>query len=55
MQGAPCLVRPVLHPNFSRYVQYVDEVVLGAPEKLTEDFIKSNNISVVVHGKDKGK
>lgn len=32
--------------------KYVDEVVLGAPEKLTEEFIKNNNISVVVHGKD---
>lgn len=34
--------------------KYVDEVVLGAPEKLTEEFIKNNNISVVVHGKDQG-
>ena len=32
--------------------QYVDEVVIGAPEKLTADFIKSLNIQVVVHGKD---
>jgi len=32
--------------------KYVDEVVLGAPEKLTEDFIKTNKISVVVHGND---
>jgi ethanolamine-phosphate cytidylyltransferase len=34
--------------------KYVDEVVLGAPEKLTEEFIKNNNIAVVVHGKDQG-
>jgi len=32
--------------------KYVDEVVIGAPEKLTLDFIKHLNIQVVVHGKD---
>jgi len=32
--------------------KYVDEVVIGAPEKLTPDFVKSLDIQVVVHGKD---
>jgi len=30
--------------------RYVDEVIIGAPWQLTEDFIKSQRISVVVHG-----
>jgi len=30
--------------------RYVDEVIIGAPWTMTEDFIKSQRISVVVHG-----
>jgi ethanolamine-phosphate cytidylyltransferase len=30
--------------------KYVDEVIIGAPWKLTKDMIKSMNISVVAHG-----
>eukprot|EP00003_Mantamonas_plastica_P012056 TRINITY_DN2202_c1_g1_i1.p1 TRINITY_DN2202_c1_g1~~TRINITY_DN2202_c1_g1_i1.p1 ORF type:complete len:302 (-),score=106.06 TRINITY_DN2202_c1_g1_i1:193-1098(-) len=30
--------------------KYVDDVVVGAPYKVTKDIIESNNISVVVHG-----
>ncbi|KAF6001111.1 hypothetical protein F1559_003061 [Cyanidiococcus yangmingshanensis] len=31
-------------------IRYVDEVIIGAPWKVTEDMIKTMNISVVVHG-----
>jgi len=30
--------------------RYADEVIIGAPWKITEDLLKSQNISVVVHG-----
>jgi ethanolamine-phosphate cytidylyltransferase len=32
--------------------RYVDEVIIGSPFKITEDLIKSFNISVIVKGKD---
>lgn len=31
-------------------IRYVDEVIIGAPWKVTEDMIKTMNISLVVHG-----
>lgn len=33
--------------------RYVDEVIIGAPRAVTEDMIKTMNISCVVHGKSK--
>ncbi len=38
--------------NLLQTCQYVDEVVIGAPEKLTKEFLKGLNVQVVVHGKD---